>query len=158
RERNRTTPRAMSCLTWDELLRSASPERPSSALDPETPVLIAYTSGTTGRPKGAVHVHGGFLVEISQEVAHQAGMHADDRLLWVTAVGWIMGPGETTGALAAGGTVVLAEGPPDYPAADRIWSIVARHGVTILGVSPTLVRALMRHGDEPVSSHDLSAL
>jgi acetyl-CoA synthetase len=119
---------------------------------------IIYTSGTTGRPKGAVHVHGGFLVKIAQEVAHQVDMHPDDRLFWVTDLGWIMGPWEITGALAAGGTVVLAEGAPDYPGPDRIWSMVERHGVTILGVSPTLIRALMRHGDEPVASHDLSRL
>ena len=156
--RTSEAPLPLHCLDWDELVGSASPERPSAALDPETPVLIAYTSGTTGRPKGAVHVHGGFLVKIAQEVAHQVDMHPDDRLFWVTDLGWIMGPWEITGALAAGGTVVLAEGAPDYPAADRIWSIVERHGVTILGVSPTLVRALMRHGDEPVASHDLSGL
>ncbi len=146
------------CLDWGELVRGTAPERKSAELDPETPVMIAYTSGTTGRPKGAVHVHGGFLVKIAQEVAHQVDMHAEDRLFWVTDLGWIMGPWEITGALAAGGTVVLAEGAPDYPGADRIWSIVERHGVTILGVSPTLVRALMRHGTEPVASHDLSGL
>jgi acetyl-CoA synthetase len=151
-------PRSASCLDWGELVRSASPERASAALDPETPVMIAYTSGTTGRPKGAVHVHGGFLVKIAQEVAHQVDMHAEDRLFWVTDLGWIMGPWEITGALAAGGTVVLAEGAPDYPAPDRVWSIVERHGVTILGVSPTLIRALMRHGEEPVASRDLSGL
>jgi acetyl-CoA synthetase len=151
-------PPGLHCLDWDELVGSASAERPSAPLDPETPVLIAYTSGTTGRPKGAVHVHGGFLVKIAQEVAHQVDMHRDDRLFWVTDLGWIMGPWEITGALAAGGTVVLAEGAPDYPAVDRVWSIVERHGVTILGVSPTLVRALMRHGEEPVASHDLSGL
>ena len=124
------TTRPSSCLDWDELVALCVAERPSAALDPETPVLIAYTSGTTGRPKGAVHVHGGFLVKIAQEVAHQVDMHPDDRLFWVTDLGWIMGPWEITGALAAGGTVVLAEGAPDYPAADRIWSIVERHGVT----------------------------
>ena len=159
RQRGKTdTPRTLNCLYWDDLVARASPERPSAALDPETPVMIAYTSGTTGRPKGAVHVHGGFLVKIAQEVAHQVDMHPDDRLFWVTDLGWIMGPWEITGALAAGGTVVLAEGAPDYPAPDRIWSIVQRHGVTILGVSPTLVRALMRHGEEPVAAHDLSRL
>ena len=112
-------------------------------------MMIMYTSGTTGRPKGAVHVHGGFLVKIAQEVAHQADMHADDVLHWVTDLGWIMGPWELVGGLAAGGTVVLAEGVPDYPAPDRLWSMVERHGITILGVSPTLVRALIKHGDEP---------
>ena len=120
--------------------------------------MIIYTSGTTGRPKGAVHVHGGFLVKIAQEVAHQADMHADDVLYWVTDLGWIMGPWELVGALAAGGTVVLAEGVPDYPAPDRLWSMVERHGVTILGVSPTLIRALIKHGLEPVRSHDLCRL
>ena len=151
-------PRDASCLDWTELVSTCSSERDSVELDPETPVLIAYTSGTTGRPKGAVHVHGGFLVKIAQEAAHQVDMHQDDRLFWVTDLGWIMGPWEITGALAAGGTVVLADGAPDYPGPDRIWSMVERLGVTILGVSPTLVRALMRHGDEPVVSHDLSGL
>ena len=81
-------------------------------------------------------------MKIAQEVAHQVDMHDDDRLFWVTDLGWIMGPWEIVGALAAGGTVVLSEGAPDYPAPDRLWSIVERHDVTILGVSPTLIRAV----------------
>ncbi len=130
----------------------------SESLDPETPMMIAYTSGTTGTPKGAVHVHGGFLVKIAQEVAHQVDMHPDDRLCWVTDLGWIMGPWEIVGGLAAGGTIVLLEGVPDHPTPDRLWSLIERNKVTILGVSPTLIRALMKHGTEPVRSHDLSCL
>jgi acetyl-CoA synthetase len=145
-------------IDWDEMVATEPAECPTEPLDPETPMMIIYTSGTTGRPKGAVHVHGGFLVKIAQEAAHQADMHADDVLFWVTDLGWIMGPWELVGALAAGGTVVLAEGVPDYPAPDRLWSMVERHGVTILGVSPTLIRALIKHGLEPVRSHDLSRL
>jgi acetyl-CoA synthetase len=151
-------PAGSGFVNWADLVASEPDEFPSVPLDPESPVMIAYTSGTTGRPKGAVHVHGGFLVKIAQEVAHQVDMHADDRLFWVTDLGWIMGPWEIVGGLAAGGTVVLCEGAPDYPAADRLWSVVERHGVTILGVSPTLIRALMRHGPEPIRSHDLSTL
>jgi acetyl-CoA synthetase len=145
-------------LDWDDLAATEAGDCPSQPLDPESPLMIAYTSGTTGRPKGAVHVHGGFLVKIAQEVAHQVDMHEDDHLHWVTDLGWIMGPWELVGGLAAGGTILMAEGVPDYPAPDRLWSLVERHEVTILGVSPTLIRGLMRHGLEPVRSHDLGRL
>ncbi len=131
----------------------------SVPVDSEHVLFIAYTSGTTGRPKGAVHVHGGFLVKIAEEVAFQMDLRPEsDRLFWLTDMGWIMGPWEVVGTLANGGTVVLYDGAPDHPGPDRLWSLVEDHGVTILGVSPTLVRALIRHGDEPVTSHDLSSL
>ena len=128
------------------------------AVDSEHPLFVAYTSGTTGRPKGAVHVHGGFLVKIAEEVAFQMDLRPGERLFWLTDIGWIMGPWEIVGTLANGGTLVLYDGAPDYPGPDRLWSFVERHRVTILGVSPTLVRALMAHGDEPVRAHDLSSL
>jgi acetyl-CoA synthetase len=73
-------------------------------------------------------------------------------------MGWIMGPWKVIGGLASGGTIVLFEGAPDFPAPDRLWDLVQRHQVSILGVSPTLIRALMRHGEAPVKAHDLSGL
>lgn len=127
-------------------------------VDAEHPFMIIYTSGTTGKPKGAVHVHGGFLVKVAQEVLHQGDYHAGDVLHWVTDMGWIMGPWEIVGTLALGGTVLLYDGAIDYPGPDRLWSLVARHKVSFLGVSPTLIRALMKSGDEPVARHDLSSL
>ena len=156
--RDANTPPDPRHLDWEDLVAKEPAEYPSEPLDPETPLMIMYTSGTTGRPKGAVHVHGGFLVKIAQEAAHQADMHPDDVLFWVTDLGWIMGPWELVGGLAAGGTVVLVEGVPDYPAPDRLWSMVERHGITILGVSPTLTRALIKHGVDPVRSHELGCL
>jgi acetyl-CoA synthetase len=149
-------------LTWAELRArglAAAPEGiECEDTGSEDVLMIAYTSGTTGRPKGAVHVHGGFLVKMASEAFYQADLHPDETLYWVTDMGWIMGPWEMVGAGAIGATLVMYEGAPDWPRPDRVWASVARHRVNVLGVSPTLIRALRTAGEEHPARHDLSSL
>jgi len=139
---------------WHDVVQRQPGELESVPLESEAPYLIAYTSGTTGKPKGALHVQGSFLVSIARETAYQANLGRDDRVLFCTDMGWIMGPWTVVGAMACGSTVLFLEGAPDYPA-DRVWSLVERERVTMLGISPTLVRALIPHGDPHA---DLSSL
>lgn len=139
-------------------LSTADQHGPAVAADPKDVAALFYTSGTTGKPKGSVHVHGGFTVKIAEEAAFQFDARPGDRLFWFADFGWIMGPWEIVGALANGATVCLYEGAPDVPDVDRLWRYLAEHQVTILGISPTLIRSLMTHGDDPVLAHDLSSL
>ena len=145
-------------VEWSTVFSAQSTELEAPALDPETPFMIAYTSGTTGRPKGSVHVHGGFLVKIAEEAAYQTDLKPDEVLYWVTDMGWIMGPWEMVGGHAAGACVLMYEGARNYPGAGRLCRMCERHRVNVLGSSPTLVRALMPAGEEAVRSHDLSQL
>ena len=150
---------------WDEAMDAAraaivdegEPPAPPET-DPETPYMLIYTSGTTGRPKGAVHVHGGFPIKAAQDLAHTFDLRPGDALFWFTDLGWMMGPWAISGSLLLGARLVLYEGAPDFPGPDRLWALAARHGVTHLGLSPTVVRALIHHGPDPVRAHDLAAL
>jgi acetyl-CoA synthetase len=143
---------------WDEAVADAPGKLEPLEVDSEHPYLLTYTSGTTGAPKGVLHVQGGFLVSIAREVCYQADARPDDVIHFVTDMGWIMGPWEVVGGMALGCTIVFAEGAPDWPATDRLWGLVAQEQVSILGLSPTLVRALIPHGGELVERHDLSSL
>jgi acetyl-CoA synthetase len=141
-------------IFWDEAVHDSPGELEPTWVDSEHPYLLTYTSGTTGRPKGVVHVQGGFLVSIAREVCYQADARPDDVIHFATDMGWIMGPWTVVGGGAMGSTLVFAEGAPDWPV-DRLWRLIARQRASILGCSPTLIRALIPHGDPEA---DLSSL
>jgi len=143
---------------WQDATASQSDRCPVVAVESDRPCLIIYTSGTTGRPKGTVLTHGGFLLKCAHDFAYCHDVGEDDRLFWLTDLGWLMGPMLFTAALALGATAVVFEGVPDYPRPDRLWALAERHRISIMGMSPTAVRALMPHGPEHVHAHDLSSL
>ena len=150
RRRKRESPIVEHVVEWSRDDRSWDVELGPGVLPPldveaEHPYLLAYTPGTTGRPKGALHVHGGFLLSIAREAAYQADIRAGDRVLFATDMGWIMGPWTVVGAGAVGAAVVYMEGAPDRPD-DRLWQLIEDERVTMLGVSPTLIRALIPKG------------
>ncbi|MGI8639041.1 MAG: AMP-binding protein [Pyrinomonadaceae bacterium] len=124
----------------------------------EDPLIILYTSGTTGKPKGIAHTHCGFPIKAAQDMAFGTDVGKGTRISWVTDIGWMMGPWLIYGALINGATMVLYDGAPDYPEPDRMWKFCAKHKVEILGISPTLVRALATKGDDLPKKHDLSNL
>lgn len=143
---------------WHELVESQPDTAPTQRTSAEDTLMVIYTSGTTGRPKGAVHTHCGFPVKAAQDMAFGTDLHPGQVIYWITDMGWMMGPWLVFGTLILRGTLVLYDGAPDYPGPDRLWSLVARHRINILGVSPTLIRSLIRYGDEPIRHYDQSSL
>jgi acetyl-CoA synthetase len=139
---------------WDDLVEGREGAVAPVEVESEAPYLLAYTSGTTGKPKGALHVQGGFVVSIAREAAYQSDVRAGDRVLFATDMGWIMGPWTLVGAGALGAATIFVEGAPDWPH-DRLWRLVEEERVTMLGLSPTLVRALIPRG---LPDADLSSL
>jgi acetyl-CoA synthetase len=143
---------------WHELMTKSRDQAETEPTSAEDPLMLIYTSGTTGTPKGAVHTHCGFPIKAAQDMSHGLDLQADETLYWVTDMGWMMGPWLVFGTLLLGATMMLYDGAPDYPGPDRLWALVEKHKITSLGISPTLVRSLIRFGEEPVRKHDLSSL
>ena len=149
----KTVPAAIS---WNDLFTAGT--IPYERTAAEDPLLIIFSSGTSGEPKGIIHSHCSFPIKAAQDMAFNMDIHAGDRISWVTDLGWMMGPWLIYGALLLGATVVLYEGACDWPDPGTLWSFTAKYRLDVLGLSPSLVRKLAEYGEPKTGSHDLSAL
>lgn len=143
---------------WHDLVVAGGPPVETVPTAADDPYMILYTSGTTGRPKGSVHIHAGFPIKATHDLAYCFDVQPDDTVFWLTDLGWMMGPWLIAGGLTLGATIVLMEGTPDHPGADRLWRMIERHRITTFGLAPTAIRALMPHGEAIVEATDRSFL
>jgi len=141
------------------IVKDQPEECETEKMDANDPLFILYTSGTTGKPKGVMHRHGGYAVGVATTLKWVFDIKDDD-IWWCAAdIGWITGHSYIVyGPLILGATSVMYEGAPNYPNPDRWWEIIEKYKVTILYTSPTSIRLFMRYGEEWVKKHDLSSL
>jgi len=145
---------------YHDLMSTADPICAAEAMDSEQLLFLLYTSGTTGKPKGIMHTTGGYLTHVTYTHKYVFDLHPETDVYWCTAdVGWITGHSYIVyGPLSNGATQVIYEGVPNYPANDRLWSIVEKYGVTIFYTAPTAIRTFMKWGDEEPAKHNMSSL
>lgn len=145
-------------ISYDDLLIKDNLNLSVVPMKSTEPFLIIYTSGTTGKPKGTLHTHYSFPLKNAIDMFFSFDVKESDRIFWLTDIGWMMGPWHMFGSAILGATAVMYEGSPDYPTKNRLWELLERHQVTIMGIAPTVIRSLMNPTIYPSREYNLTSL
>jgi acetyl-CoA synthetase len=143
---------------WEKLVETGDPDCPTEEMAADDPSILHFTSGTTGRPKGGIYTHVGIAAKMVLDHGILSDFRPSDRHFCMADMGWMVGSKLAVLPTVHGGSLVIAEGTPDYPDRDRYWSIIAKHRATFTELSPALIRLMMSYGDDLVKRHDLSSL
>ena len=146
-------------LDYSKLVSGQSEICNATSMDSEDPLFILYTSGTTGKPKGVIHTHGGFAVYAGHQASYLIDLTNQDVLFWPADIGWITGQvWNVYGLLEIGASAVIYDGAIDYPGPERIWQMLEKYHITIFGISPTATRMFRKYGINPRTKYNLDKI